>query len=75
LYDIPYNNAGTGNVTVDATGFNITCGYLPDIVSRFDPRSGGLGRAGWYLQKGGGNFSFYIESTGKFFNYLNKPGP
>ncbi|KAJ7353522.1 hypothetical protein DFH08DRAFT_987993 [Mycena albidolilacea] len=27
LYDVLDNNAGTGKVTVGATGFNITCGY------------------------------------------------
>jgi hypothetical protein len=27
LYDVLNNNAGTSNVTVGATGLNITCGY------------------------------------------------
>ncbi|KAJ7208585.1 hypothetical protein GGX14DRAFT_566802 [Mycena pura] len=30
LYDVVGPNRGTGNVTVNATGFNITCGTLPD---------------------------------------------
>ncbi|KAJ7325390.1 hypothetical protein DFH08DRAFT_1085129 [Mycena albidolilacea] len=31
LYDVVDINSGVGNVTVDATGFNITCGYLTVI--------------------------------------------
>ncbi|KAJ6514660.1 hypothetical protein DFH09DRAFT_1431637 [Mycena vulgaris] len=30
LYDVVGANGGMGNVTVNATGFNITCGTLPD---------------------------------------------
>ncbi|KAF7346982.1 hypothetical protein MVEN_01451000 [Mycena venus] len=30
LYDVLEANAGTGNVTVDATGFNITCRSFPE---------------------------------------------
>ncbi|KAF7367591.1 hypothetical protein MSAN_00822400 [Mycena sanguinolenta] len=30
LYDVPGANAGTGNITVDATGFNITCRLFPE---------------------------------------------
>ncbi|KAF8142807.1 hypothetical protein K438DRAFT_1946148 [Mycena galopus ATCC 62051] len=32
LYDVLESNAGTGNATVDATGFNMTCGYFADPV-------------------------------------------
>ncbi|KAJ7618213.1 hypothetical protein DFH06DRAFT_1237364 [Mycena polygramma] len=31
LYDVLDYNAGTGNVAVDATGFNVTCGFVPDL--------------------------------------------
>ncbi|KAJ7318432.1 hypothetical protein DFH08DRAFT_1086640 [Mycena albidolilacea] len=31
LYDVVDINSGVGNVTVDATGFDITCGYLTDV--------------------------------------------
>ncbi|KAJ7795064.1 hypothetical protein B0H14DRAFT_3496455 [Mycena olivaceomarginata] len=31
LYDVVNINSGVGNVTVDATGFDITCGYLTDV--------------------------------------------
>ncbi|KAJ7614555.1 hypothetical protein FB45DRAFT_1110374 [Roridomyces roridus] len=32
LYDVLGPNAGTGSVLVNATGFNITCGYIPDTA-------------------------------------------
>ncbi|KAJ6484091.1 hypothetical protein C8R45DRAFT_1000161 [Mycena sanguinolenta] len=32
MYDVLAINEGAGNATVDGTAFNITCGYLPDIV-------------------------------------------
>ncbi|KAJ7916653.1 hypothetical protein B0H13DRAFT_1870988 [Mycena leptocephala] len=32
LYDVLESNAGTGNATVDATGFKMTCGYFADPV-------------------------------------------
>ncbi|KAJ7491826.1 hypothetical protein B0H11DRAFT_2007983 [Mycena galericulata] len=34
LYDVLQPNTGTGNVTVNATGFNITCGYLRNVTTR-----------------------------------------
>ncbi|KAJ7763007.1 hypothetical protein B0H16DRAFT_1718840 [Mycena metata] len=40
LYDVLDLNSGSGNVTVHATGFNITCGYLkpsPDSLSIYPP--------------------------------------
>ncbi|KAJ7698475.1 hypothetical protein B0H16DRAFT_1749695 [Mycena metata] len=35
LYDVLNDNDGVGNVTVDATGFNITCGSLADVSLGF----------------------------------------
>ncbi|KAJ7710620.1 hypothetical protein B0H17DRAFT_1324277 [Mycena rosella] len=32
IYDVPIPNEGVGNVTANGTGFNITCGYIPDAV-------------------------------------------
>ncbi|KAJ7795989.1 hypothetical protein B0H14DRAFT_2917004 [Mycena olivaceomarginata] len=32
LYDLVDGNSGVGNVTVDATGFNITCNYLRAVT-------------------------------------------
>ena len=32
LYDILDDNNGTGNVTVGAASFNITCGFLPNLT-------------------------------------------
>ncbi|KAJ6491172.1 hypothetical protein C8R45DRAFT_1073728 [Mycena sanguinolenta] len=35
LYDVPDANTAIGNVTVNATGFNITCGYVNDVTQKF----------------------------------------
>lgn len=43
LYDVPKPNAGVENVTVDATGFNITCGYRKDV--KVEPTQG----QGWRM--------------------------
>ncbi|KAF8148724.1 hypothetical protein K438DRAFT_1989092 [Mycena galopus ATCC 62051] len=32
LYDVLELNSGAGNVTVDATRFDMTCGYIPDAI-------------------------------------------
>jgi hypothetical protein len=40
LYDVLDINAGTGNVTVNAKGFNISCGYVSesDVNITFQPQ-------------------------------------
>ncbi|KAJ7436173.1 hypothetical protein B0H11DRAFT_2207296 [Mycena galericulata] len=35
LYEVPDVNTGSGNVTVAAIGFNITCGYLTHVMDQF----------------------------------------
>ncbi|KAJ7469368.1 hypothetical protein B0H11DRAFT_2435881, partial [Mycena galericulata] len=35
LYEVPDVNTGSGNVTVAAIGFNITCGYPTQVVDEF----------------------------------------
>ncbi|KAJ7083461.1 hypothetical protein C8R44DRAFT_992020 [Mycena epipterygia] len=49
LYDVLEANTGINNVTVNATGFNITCGYLDDLkieysdgrfIATYSPYSG-----------------------------------
>jgi hypothetical protein len=37
LYDLVGGNSGVGNVTVDATGFNITCNYLRAVTIEDGP--------------------------------------
>jgi hypothetical protein len=37
LYDVVDVNSGAGNVTVDATGFGITCSYLTGIDINAQP--------------------------------------
>ncbi|KAJ6469325.1 hypothetical protein C8R45DRAFT_1078664 [Mycena sanguinolenta] len=47
LYDVPETNPGSGNTTVGATGFNITCGLLENVTVG----SGGSD-FGWELSSG-----------------------
>ncbi|KAJ7863581.1 hypothetical protein B0H13DRAFT_2565026 [Mycena leptocephala] len=35
LYDVPKTNAATGTITVNATGFNVTCEFLEDLSANF----------------------------------------
>lgn len=39
LYDVLDINQGVGNSTVNATGFNISCGFLTDMNVTFSPGS------------------------------------
>jgi hypothetical protein len=64
LYDVLGPNVGVGNVTVNATGFDITCGYPMNVTHQFQPR-----RNCWELQVQGTNYC--IKSTGeKCFLYI-----
>ncbi|KAJ6542490.1 hypothetical protein DFH09DRAFT_1173879 [Mycena vulgaris] len=59
LYDVlDIDSGGTGNATVNATGFSITCGYLPNVKLNFL----GGGRGAWVGTLDDGN-SFEIQST------------
>ncbi|KAJ7461339.1 hypothetical protein B0H11DRAFT_2312814 [Mycena galericulata] len=58
LYDILDDNSGTGDVTTNATGFNITCGYLSDVGVQFDAQSNWLGSSD------GLNFYVFPAPTG-----------
>jgi hypothetical protein len=63
LYDVLDSDVGIiGNVTVDATGFNITCGYLNDVVLKYDS-SDPSGFAQWKMRAGKGNSSFVRDIT------------
>ncbi|KAJ6491134.1 hypothetical protein C8R45DRAFT_928961 [Mycena sanguinolenta] len=57
-----WNNgsAAIGNATVNATGFNITCGYVNDVTQKFS-----LG--GWQMQEGEGDTSvtYWISPTSR----------
>lgn len=58
LYDVPERNAGTGNVTVNATGFNITCRYVTDMSFILIPAEGR-----WEMKSGDGRTLGWIERT------------
>ncbi|KAJ7692092.1 hypothetical protein B0H17DRAFT_1061878 [Mycena rosella] len=52
LYDVLEDNTGVGNVTVNATGFNITCGYsniTNSVFQPFDDNNDGTGVWDVYL--------------------------
>jgi hypothetical protein len=57
LYDVPKTNAATGTITVNATGFNVTCEFLEDLSANF----GADGRA-WRVSSRTMNLGV-IEST------------
>ncbi|KAJ7790824.1 hypothetical protein B0H14DRAFT_3568457 [Mycena olivaceomarginata] len=40
LHDVPQPSAGQGNVTVNAIGFNLTCGYLKNVETKWRPDNG-----------------------------------
>ncbi|KAJ6556971.1 hypothetical protein DFH09DRAFT_1365415 [Mycena vulgaris] len=50
LYDVPETNTGIGNITVAATGFNISCGFLEDVQAKLNADNNS-----WSLQSGGGD--------------------
>ncbi|KAJ7457691.1 hypothetical protein FB451DRAFT_1183013 [Mycena latifolia] len=58
LYDVLDINSGVGNVSVDATGFNITCGYPRKMGMHFEPKYDD-----WALRLEGVNFTYYIDPT------------
>ncbi|KAJ6578074.1 hypothetical protein B0H19DRAFT_1229976 [Mycena capillaripes] len=58
LYDVLGPTVGVGNVTVNATGFNITCGYPMDMTHRYQPQTNC-----WRLHVQGTNYC--IKSTGE----------
>ncbi|KAJ7112169.1 hypothetical protein C8R44DRAFT_798196 [Mycena epipterygia] len=57
LYEVLNINNGVGNVTVNATGFNITCGFMNDhVVQKYIPASNTTVPQ-WVIQEGEGNYS------------------
>ncbi|KAJ7462956.1 hypothetical protein FB451DRAFT_467725 [Mycena latifolia] len=48
LYDVPETNTGIGNITVAATGFNISCGCLEGVQATYDADDGS-----WTLESAG----------------------
>ena len=57
LYDVLNANTGTGNVTVNATGFNITCGYVNDVKQKFSEND----FPQWEMREG--SVSYWITPT------------
>ncbi|KAJ7613429.1 hypothetical protein FB45DRAFT_1065029 [Roridomyces roridus] len=49
LYDVLGPNAGSGSVRVDATSFNISCGYIPDTAYNATLRSINVGGTEYFL--------------------------
>ncbi|KAJ7112154.1 hypothetical protein C8R44DRAFT_882549 [Mycena epipterygia] len=61
LYEVVDINNRVGHVTVNATGFNITCGYVDHVVQKFSPE---FGQPQWEIQEREGNSSL----TYRIFN-------
>ncbi|KAJ6450765.1 hypothetical protein C8R45DRAFT_1223984 [Mycena sanguinolenta] len=57
IYDVLEPNSGVGDVTVDATGFDITCYNVPDVASEWSSDDGG-----WWLAVEG-SFIGVLEAT------------
>jgi hypothetical protein len=53
LYDVVDINSGVGNVTVDAAGFDITCGYLTVNITHQQPTKDS--EEYWLVNFGGSN--------------------
>ncbi|KAJ7613451.1 hypothetical protein FB45DRAFT_938406 [Roridomyces roridus] len=49
LYDVPLPNARTGPVRVNATSFNISCGYIPDTALNSTTQSINVGGTDYLL--------------------------
>ncbi|KAJ7614545.1 hypothetical protein FB45DRAFT_937191 [Roridomyces roridus] len=49
LYDVLTPNGGTGDVRVNATGFNISCGYIPDAAVNVTAKSLDVGGEEYFL--------------------------
>ncbi|KAJ7238348.1 hypothetical protein B0H12DRAFT_1254229 [Mycena haematopus] len=58
LYNVPEPNHGTGNITVDATAFNISCRFLTNFTLEFRQDSGN-----WNVVDGEGEQFASIEPT------------
>ncbi|KAJ7108130.1 hypothetical protein C8R44DRAFT_857713 [Mycena epipterygia] len=64
LYDVLNSTQGIGNATVDATGFNITCGYMTDASLKFFPGDHGqTSNDTWEISWKERNITFDIYST------------
>ncbi|KAJ7613466.1 hypothetical protein FB45DRAFT_1036403 [Roridomyces roridus] len=50
LYDVLTPNGGTGSVRVNATGFNISCGYIPDAAVNATARRVDVGGEQYFLE-------------------------
>ncbi|KAJ6592208.1 hypothetical protein DFH09DRAFT_1073277 [Mycena vulgaris] len=69
IYDVLDANTGTGNVTVEATGFNVTCRYLTDFSFKFDFAQFWLVTSTQFTPDGG-HWPWMIEPTGRFYDLM-----
>ncbi|KAJ6478385.1 hypothetical protein C8R45DRAFT_1157250 [Mycena sanguinolenta] len=60
LYDVLYPNTAVGNVTVNATGFNITCGYVNGVNQNV---SAANDFSEWEISEG--SVSYWINPTSR----------
>lgn len=69
LYDVLELNAGTGNVTVNATGFNVTCSYFTDFKLEF-MGCGMVGNNCWAVISKNGSYLDTLKPMGKIYDYI-----
>ncbi|KAJ7123478.1 hypothetical protein C8R44DRAFT_875668 [Mycena epipterygia] len=64
LYDVLDRNTGSDNVTVNATGFNISCGYLPNAsLSWLNTSALSVEPETWTVLNGSGDVQYDITNT------------
>ncbi|KAJ6491133.1 hypothetical protein C8R45DRAFT_928960 [Mycena sanguinolenta] len=64
LYDVLDANTAIGNVTVNATGFNITCGYVNNVTQKFSSPV-------WLMQEGSSLYQITPTACGVISSELN----
>ncbi|KAJ7238340.1 hypothetical protein B0H12DRAFT_1237925 [Mycena haematopus] len=67
LYDVPEPNNGTGNVTVNATAFDISCRFLTNFTLEFTQDSGN-----WNVVDGEGEQLGSIEPTCEVYTLMGQ---
>ncbi|KAJ7325388.1 hypothetical protein DFH08DRAFT_1028130 [Mycena albidolilacea] len=73
LYDVVDINSGVGNVTVDATGFDITCGYLTVNITHQQPTKD-FNFEEYWLVNFGGNHQASLDPTQRGIIYSLESG-
>ncbi|KAJ7613443.1 hypothetical protein FB45DRAFT_1065037 [Roridomyces roridus] len=75
LYDVLAPNAGTGPVRVNATGFNISCGYIPATAFNATAQSINVGGLDYFLEMSDENVIATVPLSMNATSALTFPSP